>query len=300
MYRSWDSIIRPLLDALAPQVIVEIGAAEGRNTVRLVEHCRESGARFHIIDPAPDFDVDALAAEHEDIVFHRARSLEVLGGLEPADLALLDGDHNWYTVHHELRALADCAGSAGRPLPVVVLHDVDWPYGRRDMYYDVETIPPEHRQPHALGGVLPGVVDLVPDGLNAHLETALVEGGPRNGVRTAVEDFLALFDDEVRTVHVPGAHGLLILVASQLIEAHPQLERFLAELAAESPLKAHLRAMEEVRLENVLQGLERRRQVIRLRAKLERVAAQRDELRRKLDGMRAERRAQRQSTGTGG
>ena len=68
-------------------------------------------AELHVIDPVPDFDPD----EHEtqfagQYVFHRDLSLNVLGDLPPMDAALIDGDHNWYTVYNELRLLA-----RGRP-----------------------------------------------------------------------------------------------------------------------------------------------------------------------------------------
>ncbi len=52
--------------------------------------------------------------------FHEALSLDVLPSLEPMDAALIDGDHNWYTVYHELKLLAEGARRAGAPLPVLV------------------------------------------------------------------------------------------------------------------------------------------------------------------------------------
>ncbi|HEX8931203.1 MAG TPA: SRPBCC family protein, partial [Actinomycetota bacterium] len=41
----------------------------------------------------------------------------------------------------ETQAAAATAGEAGAPLPVCFLHDVGWPYGRRDLYYAPERIP---------------------------------------------------------------------------------------------------------------------------------------------------------------
>ena len=72
------------------------------------------------------------------------------------DAALIDGDHNWYTVYHELRLLAEGAKRNGTPLPVLILHDVLWPYGRRDLYYAPDQIPEEFRQPYAQQGMRPG------------------------------------------------------------------------------------------------------------------------------------------------
>ena len=49
--------------------------------------------------------------------------------------------------------LAATAREAGAPLPVCFLHDVGWPYGRRDLYYAPERIPEEFRQPWAQKGL---------------------------------------------------------------------------------------------------------------------------------------------------
>ena len=67
-------------------------------------------------------------------------------------MALVDGDHNWYTVDLELRMLAEAARREDEPLPILILHDVLWPYGRRDLYYDPTNIPSEFRQPYATTG----------------------------------------------------------------------------------------------------------------------------------------------------
>ena len=53
------------------------------------------------------------------------------------------------------------ASSAGGRLPVMILHDVAWPYGRRDLYYDPATIPEEFRQPYAQKGIAMGRSTLV-------------------------------------------------------------------------------------------------------------------------------------------
>ena len=86
-------------------------------------------------------------------------SLKVLPELHDAfDCILIDGDHNWYTVYHELKVISD------RDLlkrgGMVFFHDVEWPYGRRDMYYQPETIPQEHRHNCAQKGIMWGQSEL--------------------------------------------------------------------------------------------------------------------------------------------
>ena len=116
-----------------------------------------AGAELHVIDPDPQFDGSEFERRLPGrYFFYRAPSLDVLGGLSSVDLALIDGDHNWFTVSHELTLLDTAARQSGVPLPVLVLHDVGWPYGGRDMYYAPERIPPQFRQPCARRGIVRG------------------------------------------------------------------------------------------------------------------------------------------------
>ena len=76
-------------------------------------------------------------------------------------MVLIDGDHNWYTVLSELETIERLCDERGQGFPLVLLHDIGWPYGRRDLYYDPASIPEEHRKPYDKKGMLPGVPGLV-------------------------------------------------------------------------------------------------------------------------------------------
>ena len=52
---------------------------------------------------------------------------------------VIDGDHNYFTVREELRLIGERA--PGAELPLLLFHDVCWPHGRRDDYFDAEQIP---------------------------------------------------------------------------------------------------------------------------------------------------------------
>jgi hypothetical protein len=136
----WSHVIAPLLDAADARTIVEIGVDRGETTELLLGRAeRLDGAAVHAIDPSPadDFDAHALQRSHpRTLRLHRARSHEALPGIGPVDAVLVDGDHNWFTVTGELRLLAATAAECSAPLPLIIAHDVGWPYGRRDMYYD--------------------------------------------------------------------------------------------------------------------------------------------------------------------
>lgn len=226
----WETGLAPILAALRPRRVVEIGSLAGETTGRVLAALPPE-AEFHVIDPAPEAGLLELSHEHSDrLVLHRDLSLNVLPELEPADLVLIDGDHNWYTVYNELRALRETSRRAGVPMPVCILHDVGWPYGRRDMYYNPETVPAEFRQEYSRDGIVLGRGALDPRGMNAGFANAVREGGPRNGVLTALEDFVAEHDETNRTILVPLQFGFGIFVEAGRLAAAPRLAPVLDEL----------------------------------------------------------------------
>lgn len=255
MHRFWESVIEPLLAAAEPKVVVEIGAETGRNTGNLIRFCEGHGAVLHVIDPKPRFEVEQWLAKHDDrLVIHQAKSLDALPAIGPVDAVLIDGDHNWYTVHHELLLLQELADRHGHTFPLVALHDVDWPYGRRDLYYNPDDIPESDRQPFERAGIqLGGGPLLESQGLNPHLHNAVTEGGPRNGVATAIDDFLALRRDQFRFRKIPGFHGLGILIPVARLKSNSALQEVLAAITPNPYLAAHLEALERSRIGNEIQ-----------------------------------------------
>ena len=163
-------------------------------------------------------------------MFHGSSSLEALAAIPEIDAALIDGDHNWHTVSAELGLLAEGATRANAPLPLVLAHDAGWPYGRRDMYYDPHSIPAEHRHDAARAGIAPGRSKLGSPGINAHLWNATTEGGPRNGVLTAIEDFVEGYPEQCELLVIEGWHGLAVLASSARLEAAPELRAQLERL----------------------------------------------------------------------
>jgi cephalosporin hydroxylase/glycosyltransferase involved in cell wall biosynthesis len=253
MFPFWDLAIAPVLEAIDAKRIVEIGALRGETTVLMLERLGPD-AELHVIDPVPEFD----PTEHERAfpgryIFHRALSHDVLSGLPSMDAALIDGDHNWYTVYHELRLLSDTARQAGDPLPVMILHDVLWPYGRRDLYYAPEQIPEEFRQPYAQQGMRMGKKELLPrGGLNPTMYNARTEGGPRNGVMTALDDFVEEYDRPLRRVVLPIYFGLAIVVEAARLVREPRLAEHLDWLESNEGQHALLQLAEDVRLRAML------------------------------------------------
>lgn len=199
-----SELLLPILDAAGARSVVEIGAYAGDLTAVLVDWAAKSGARVAAVDPSPQDSLVELAQANHALQLVRETSLEALKHIEMPDAVVIDGDHNHYTVSEELRLIDERAGSE---LPLLLFHDVSWPHGRRDDYYAPELIPEDRRQPIAEGGGLfPGVEGIRAGGL-PYKGAAAHEGGPRNGVLTAVEDFVE-GRDELRLAVVPVFFGL--------------------------------------------------------------------------------------------
>jgi cephalosporin hydroxylase len=250
MFPFWDQVVEPLIRASRARRIVEIGALRGETTIRMLGTLGPE-AELHVIDPEPEFD----PSEHERrfpgrYVFHRDLSLNVLEDADPFDVALIDGDHNWYTVYHELQALAKTSRQAGLPLPLLILHDVCWPYGRRDLYYEPSQIPEEFRQPYARRGMRPDREQLLPrGGLNVGLANAMTEGGPRNGVMTALDDFMAQHGRRLRKLVVPIYFGLAVVVEEELLAQRPELVTCLDSFETSTGKDRLLELSERIRLD---------------------------------------------------
>lgn len=280
MNRFWQRYLKPMIETIQPHRIMEIGADRGWNTGNLLQYCREHGAHADIIDPAPQPSLHEVlagfsAAEYRYLPL---KSLAAIPQLDTPDIALIDGDHNWATVHTELNLLHARADQLGVPPPIVFSHDVAWPYARRDMYYNPDDLDAWQKHPHAYRGTLPGVPELVEHGMNGVLANALHEGGPRNGVLTAIEDYIASAGIDFIFRQLPFFNGLGILVPTarmtpalqELIESFFTPDALLEACMTVEADGMHLRALltqTEARLTRRTEALERARAVIEAQRK---------------------------------
>jgi hypothetical protein len=197
-------IMLAALDAAGARSVAEIGAYAGDVTRVLLDWSRGREATVVAIDPSPQPELVALATERPELTLIQATSHDALRELAPQDAYVIDGDHNYYTVSRELELIAETASAKAWPL--LLFHDVSWPHGRRDDYFSPELIPSEFRQPTKEGGGLfPGVAGTTSGGL-PYKWPAATEGGPRNGVLTAIEDFVG-GQEGLRLAVVPAFFG---------------------------------------------------------------------------------------------
>jgi hypothetical protein len=214
MQRFWEKIIGPIFEREQPHIIVEIGALRGEHTVKLLYYCQHRNATLIVVDPFPAFHEKQWGEElGQNMILLREYSLDVLPRLAWMDAVLIDGDHNWYSVYHELKEVEKFAQKPGGRFPLVFLHDTEWPYGRRDLYHNPDLIPAQFRQPYAKKGIIQGRSELADQGgFNSGSYHAIHENGPRNGVLTAIEDFMRESSFSLTLHRVSSNNGLAVLV----------------------------------------------------------------------------------------
>lgn len=211
---EFSDLILGTLHAAEARSITEIGAEFGGMSQQLAAYAQAIGGSLTSIDPAPKPEFLDWAARVPAVRHLAATSLEAMPGCSNVDAWIIDGDHNYYTVSNELRIADELSRRHGKPL-LAILHDISWPCARRDFYYAPERIPAEHRHPYSFdAGVTigdPGYREHRGFRGGGHFAWALQEGGPRNGVLTAIEDFVAAGDTEARPLsfaNIPAVFGL--------------------------------------------------------------------------------------------
>ncbi len=208
-----------------PTGILEIGIERGLSTVSILGLCKKLKLPYIGVDPGVVENIKEAAAKDSSIVVFENKSLEVLPnlgtelkskGFEFPNVVVIDGDHNYYTLFHELKILIFELEELKVPY-LIFLHDVTWPNAFRDSYYDPADIPEEYRHPHDPNlwatyshKELQKFGSITPKG---EYHYAKIEGGPRNGTVPAVLDAIKGYKDaRLQFIVVPVVFGLGILV----------------------------------------------------------------------------------------
>lgn len=185
---NFKEIFREILILLKPKVIVEIGCEYAGSTFQFLEYCKSNNGFLYIIDPRPFVDVDEVLKDYKGYYeFIKAKSIDALLTIPKADLYVVDGDHNYWTVLNELNLIFE------NNMPLAILHDVGFPCARRDLYYNPSDIPKEHLHAYTYDhGVNINDELLFREGFYGagHFALSLETDQKKMGVLTAVEDFL--------------------------------------------------------------------------------------------------------------
>jgi predicted O-methyltransferase YrrM len=250
--KEFDELIFGLAGRMEPQGVLEIGAETGSFTERMLAFCAQRQIKITTIDPNPNPALIELARHSTTLDLHLGLSIPYLEehGTD-ADLVLIDGDHNYFTVSREL-SLVHAAWQRRQLSGVILVHDVGFPCAERDMYYFPATIPAEARHPHSFShGVTLGSPGLVQGGLRGEGAFAWAEraGGEKNGVLTAVKDFVREHPEYgYRSVDAVFGLGALTLGGSRVDaivrEAFERYDNALIRRLERNRLELYLKVLE--------------------------------------------------------
>jgi hypothetical protein len=251
----WIDIVRPLLVEIKTRSLLEIGADQGAHSRLLLEYCNLFEANLTVIEPAVSPSLQAIVNKSPRVRLYAKKSQEAIPLISsPIDVVLLEGDLNYSAVLGDLNALHKLSRKNNFPFPVVFAR-TSWPYARRDMYYDPDNMPEAERREYARRGMTPWSRALQENMINSLYANAETEGGPKNGVLTAMEDFISTCDTSLRLFSLPVNHGLGIIYSTGSVA-----DKFISDNLSISPLFGDfLETMEIARINNIIVNLQSQR-----------------------------------------
>ena len=206
---NFKDFFAPLFATGDIKSVCEIGVEVGSFTQWLADQAKLTGFKYYGVDPQVGAATQKLCPELD---FISKKSTDYLADHHVAnhDVYFIDGDHNFYTVYNELQLIFSNPLQAQK---ICFLHDIGWPCGRRDWYYNINDIPAAARHEHTHDGrITLGESALSPFGFETcgRAALALHEGGANNGVLTAIEKFIETHADgrAITFIKIPIFYGL--------------------------------------------------------------------------------------------
>ncbi|PXW35806.1 UNVERIFIED_CONTAM: methyltransferase family protein [Williamsia faeni] len=268
----FSEVIGRIFAAARPATVVEVGVESGGASSIYLDHGADD---VYCIESSPTEEMRNTLAANANLHLVEGFSPEILDSIPNGDVYILDGDHNYVTVRRELDWIL-----AKVPDAIVILHDVLWPWGRRDLYYNAAAIDTDCVHEHGDDGPTVWHDEVTPAGFVGlgQFTVATEAGGEGNGVLTAVEDALAAQPQGSHEFAlVPAIFGLGIIYPTGDPDRVDRLRSAL-EPYSDSPLLA---AMENNRI-----ALYTR--VLAMQYEMAAAAVNRDELVHQLDRQRDE------------
>lgn len=134
-----------------------------KNTLKhVLKYCEDRNISYNLLDSKED------------------TMLNILPNLTNYSAIFLNDDANWYTIYNELKIIKETS----KEFPLVFICNNKFPNKRRDSYSNPKLIPEEFRQEYSEYIIYHDIT------LNDGFFHAIESGTSKNGVLTAIEDFL--------------------------------------------------------------------------------------------------------------
>lgn len=230
MFNYFDlSIIPTFLSRFKVEKILAIGLSNELILDEIISYCNKS-TTLYAIDPK--INIKDLIKEDESlnnikdyINYFSDDSLNVLPTLSNLDAIFINDDPNWYTIYNELNIIKENHIN----FPIVFVCNNKYPHKRRDSYINPEKIPEEFKN-ECCNELL-----ILYEENNETKETRVTDGlchaihqdTPRNGVLTAMEDFIKE-NPSLKMLEINPIEGIsLIYQSSDIVDL--RIKRILEE-----------------------------------------------------------------------
>ena len=153
-------------------------------------YCDKNDVSFIAIDSSENIDENVI----------RDYPLNVLQDLHDYGAIFLNDDPNWYTVYNELKIIKE----TNEEFPLVFICHNIFPHKRRDTYTDPNCIPMEFLNDFAKELKYQNII------IHDDFFHAIEENTPKNGVLTAIEDFIEE-NSSIGIMNIKFFNGMTIL-----------------------------------------------------------------------------------------
>lgn len=137
MNQLWNIVLHPIIRAINPDYIVEIGSINGIMTKNILDYCKTNNTHLTKVDNSHAFDTDNFKEKYEDkFEIFTKQSVNRLALLEGHDLVIIYGDSNSYKSYHELKIIEK--SFKNKKFPIVFLLCANSHQVKRNIYTDSE------------------------------------------------------------------------------------------------------------------------------------------------------------------
>lgn len=216
--QNFYCILEKLFNILKPKHFCEIGVERGFSSEQFRKLTLKNNISHTIVDPnlshARQRNLPAVNFFEEKSINFLSRKISNF-----PDFFLIDGDHNYITVIEELELINSNVKNNQNEI-CILLHDVGWPWGRRDNYYDPEGLKIDEARFVKNTGLRLENEDTVDRSFPSGdvYGMAISYGGNQNGVLTAIEDFITSNQEMAwKYFSIPSFYGLGFLWSEKLL-----------------------------------------------------------------------------------
>ena len=201
MKTIWTGIIKPIIEALNPRIIIELGIYNDKNTRNIIEYCFNNNSKLISIDPFPDsFTVELEYKYGKYFTLIRDSSLNVLQTIQNIDVILINVDKNWDLISQILMIIQE---NAKDHFPLIIFNHLKGPNTKIDPNNNAYDIQPKFT------GKNEDKIALNNDNLTNKYIISNSNG--KNGFSHAVKDFLNNSDFELNFFNIYGFNELAII-----------------------------------------------------------------------------------------